>query len=69
MGPRGNDLRLPAQATIFAGQPDPNDPTHFTIDYAFNGQRNTIDGWVLNDGGVKLEPRRQPTTAPATLGS
>lgn len=29
---------------LFAGQPDPDDPTHFTIGYEYDGQTGTIDG-------------------------
>lgn len=65
--PIGRSLRLPARARIFAGQPDQSDATHFTIDYELNGQRSTIDGWLMNDGEVKLEPRGQSIVAPATL--
>jgi hypothetical protein len=46
----GNVLR------IFAGQPDPNDPTHFTIDYQLDGRDGVIDGW-LKDDAVELRPR------------
>ena len=31
---------------IFAGQPDPNDPSHFTIEYEADGKRGVIDGWL-----------------------
>jgi hypothetical protein len=31
---------------FYAGQPDPNDATHFTIDYSLAGQRGVIDGYV-----------------------
>ena len=37
------------QWRIFAGQPDPNDPTHFTIPYDVDGKPGVIDG-RLNDG-------------------
>ena len=46
----GNILRF------FAGQPDPNDPTHFTIRYQIDGRDGVIDGW-LKDDALKLEPR------------
>src|SRR5699024_3764914 len=38
---------------LFAGQSDPNDPSHFTIAYELDGVRGVIDGSVLEDG-VKL---------------
>jgi hypothetical protein len=37
---RGQPLR------IYAGQPDPKDPSHFTIDYEIAGRRGTIDGYL-----------------------
>lgn len=42
---------------IFAGQPDPNDDSHFTIDYLLNGTRHTLDGWLKEDGVVIIEAR------------
>ena len=48
---RGETLR------VFAGQPDPVDPSHFTIDYVLNGTRNTLDGWLVDDGIVRIETR------------
>ena len=46
----GNRLRL------FAGQPDPADPSHFTIGYDLDGRPGVIDGW-LRDEGIELRPR------------
>jgi hypothetical protein len=31
---------------IFAGQPDPGDPSHFTIEYEADGKHGVIDGWL-----------------------
>ena len=42
---------------VYAGQPDPTDESHFTIDYEADGKTNTIDGWLMPDDSVKLEPR------------
>jgi hypothetical protein len=44
----GGDLR------VYAGQPDPNDPAHFTIRYTSNGEAGTIDGRLDADGNVSL---------------
>jgi hypothetical protein len=50
---------------IYPGRPDPQDPTHFTIDYeSFDGRR-TLDGWLTNDDAVLLE-LRAPTDVAAT---
>ena len=42
---------------VFAGQPDPKDESHFTIDYELDGVAGRIDGWLRADGVVALEPR------------
>ena len=42
-----------------AGQPDPADPTHFTINWEIPGDgglSGVIDGWI-RERGVELEPR------------
>jgi hypothetical protein len=46
----------PPSLTVFAGQPDPVDPTHFTVAYDIAGQGGVVDGWVL-DKEVILKPR------------
>ena len=38
----GRPLRL------YAGRPDPADPSHFTVEYEARGQRGVMDGWVLD---------------------
>ena len=56
----GSQIRFHPTAerlTIFAGQPDPTDPSHFTIDYELAGVRHTVDGWLTDDENVKLELR------------
>lgn len=45
---------------LFAGQPDPLDPTHFTIPYDLGGDPGTIDGWLQNDDSIKLLLRDGP---------
>ena len=40
--------------TFMTGQPDPADPSHFTIGYKFAGQPGIIEGWVRNDGWVDM---------------
>jgi len=46
---------------LYAGQPDPNNPSHFTIRYNLGGQQGTIDGFLgigvtlrVKDGPAKL---------------
>jgi hypothetical protein len=52
---------------IFAGQPDGDDGSHFTIVYESQGQRGTIDGWLRDDDTVRMKVRDGPAvrTAPA----
>ena len=42
---------------VFAGQPDPANPSHFTIECRFNGSLHVIDGDLLDDDHVFLKPR------------
>jgi hypothetical protein len=42
---------------ILAGQRDPKDPTHFTVDYDVGGVKNTIDGWLTDDDFLRIVPR------------
>jgi hypothetical protein len=52
---------LPAPRRIFAGQADPNDASHFTIEYEWpSGVRGTIDGWLRDDDHVDLQIRPGP---------
>lgn len=42
---------------LYAGQPDANDASHFTIDFRNEFGRRTIDGWLQPDDTVKLSVR------------
>jgi hypothetical protein len=42
---------------LYAAQVDPADPSHFTINYAIDNQRNTIDGYLKNDNQILFVPR------------
>src|SRR5687768_14991763 len=61
---RGDGLWIMPKPTdtfrVFAGQPDPNDPTHFTFVYELNGKKHTVDGWVEDAVTVKLERTDSP---------
>lgn len=50
-----------------AGQPDPFDPSHFTIAYAANGKDGIIDGWLDRWRKLGLSVRSGPATRPTTL--
>lgn len=51
---------LPYPVRIFNGQPDSTDVSHFTIVYEVNGGTGTIDGWLQDDGTVKMQVRDRP---------
>jgi hypothetical protein len=43
---------------FYAGQPDPANPSRFTIDYTYQGNPGTIDGSVGDGGNIILTPRQ-----------
>lgn len=45
---------------LYAGQPDAADESHFTIGYAVRTETGTIDGWLQDDGNVRLAVRDGP---------
>jgi hypothetical protein len=49
---------------VYAGQADPADESHFTIEVETAGERVVIDGWVRNDR-IVMEPRDTLATRPA----
>ena len=54
--------------TLYAGQPDPVDGSHFTIPYSLGGKPGTIDGRLRRDGTVKLTIRDGPLVGRLTEG-
>ena len=52
--------------TIYGGEPDQTDSSHFTIGYRLNGQPGTIDGRLLDSGKVKMHVRNGPATFTTT---
>jgi hypothetical protein len=42
---------------FFAGQADANNPSHLTFDYEMDGQRQTCDVWLDNDGKLIVSQR------------
>jgi len=42
----------------YAGQPDPADPSHFTVKCQVKDRSIAVDGWLQDDDTVKLERRR-----------
>ena len=50
-----NDPRRHYQ--LNAGQFDPNDSSHFTIQETVDGKPMLIDGWLTDDAQIKLERR------------
>lgn len=49
-------------ATLYFGQPDPADASHFTIDFTAEDRRGTIDGWLQDDDTVRLKLRDPAST-------
>src|SRR5688500_7875776 len=49
---------LSRRTRFYSGQPDPADPSRFTIAYEICGEKDQIDGELLDDGRVTLHPRR-----------
>lgn len=50
---------------LFAGRNDPDNPSHFVIEYQEDDSRHrTMDGWLRDDDTVALEPRDTPSTWP-----
>ena len=48
------------QITFFAGQPDPADAAHFTVDYQTPAGPGTIDGWLKHDDTIKFQATSGP---------
>ena len=42
---------------VFAGQPDPHDPSHFTIAFEWRGRHGVLDGWLKDDDTVSMHVR------------
>ncbi len=49
--PKEHELRF------FAGQADPRDASHFTVQYELDGVKNVIDGWLTDDDYLRIVPR------------
>jgi hypothetical protein len=52
--------RHPPLARMYAGQPDPVDPSHFTIRYQMWGQEDVLDGRLDDNDNVTITPRHPP---------
>jgi hypothetical protein len=52
IGLRGNDVM-----TLYAGQPDALDSSHFVIRALVNDKEHWIDGWLKSDGTVRMTAR------------
>ena len=46
--------------TLLAGQPDPADRSHFTIAYCVDDQPGALDGWLMDDGSIRMRARNGP---------
>ena len=45
------------RCVVFGGRHDESDASHFTIGYAMDGARGTIDGWLEDGDSVRLRVR------------
>jgi hypothetical protein len=52
--------RRPPNVRVYAGQVDPDDPSHFTVRYQMWGREDTLDGRLDDAGRVTLTPRNPP---------
>ena len=50
---------------VYAAQPDPSDPSHFTITYEHHGERKTVDAWLQDDDTLKFRHRQMGDQDPA----
>jgi hypothetical protein len=50
---------LPRDLRFYAGQIDPDDPSHFTIPFQWAAQRGRVHGWLNDDLTVRFEVRIQ----------
>jgi hypothetical protein len=53
---RPEPFHIPAPLRLYAGQPDPNDTSRFTIAYELQGVRGEIVGVLEDNGAVRLTP-------------
>ena len=60
--PRGNVVLMRMASGFYSGRPDPADASKFTIEYWMGGQQDFIDGQLLDNGVVRLAPRRATVT-------
>lgn len=65
---RGTPMNAQPRHELFTGQSDPNDRGKFTIPYTLWGEVDTIDGALLDQGIVRLEPRRGVLFEPSSSG-
>ena len=63
----GIEVRPGDRLRLYAGQPDPADPSRFTIDYDCNGVRGTLIGTLGPNDTVTLTPS-DPSLNPARSG-
>jgi len=47
--------QFPKAIQLYPGQPDPGDPTHFTVGYEYDGRPGTIDAYLQDKGSANGE--------------
>lgn len=56
--------RADPEVRLYAGQPDPDDASHFTIGYALGESRGSVDGWLLDDDTLRFRVLSGPCKRP-----
>ena len=57
--------RLPTPSRFYAGQPDPADASHFSMEYEWSdGVHGFVDGWLNDDDTIMLKIRPGQGAAP-----
>lgn len=57
------------RVSFYPGKPDPDDPAHFTLRFvASDGTQHIADGWILDDGTIRIGNRPEGRVwKPSTL--
>jgi hypothetical protein len=55
---------MPRHIRFFAGQVDPADDSHFTIRFERDQEKGIVDGWLTDDGDMRLLVRDANSNTP-----
>ncbi len=68
-GWRWFDVEAAGSVTLFCGQHDPANDSHFIFSYIIDGNRGTIDAWLQDDDTIRLAVRDGPLSGANSGGS